>query len=203
MQALAVPPGLQDGRQVRRLLHQVGELVQDQAEPLLKVSGLVAAGLGDVAQQGIPGDGDLGGVEEGIGEGVQQLGGKVQPLLDGGGLVGQKVAVGPRRLVGIGGTGEEALEQVGLAQAAATVEHRHLAAALSLCPRAGERGEFALAVEEGFGLNDELAHNIGIMRYGISCYGIVRYARGDSVIMARFRASVQVEAEKNSSERRA
>src|ERR1700726_3595255 len=110
MNGLAVPPSLQDGRQLRSLVHQVWEFIKDKSEaarPLLAPFCL----LRSVAKKSVPRNSNIFGGDSFTREGGDQLAGEHEPLCGGSRLFCQEVAMWLFELVSVCASREVALQE--------------------------------------------------------------------------------------------
>src|SRR6202453_3072479 len=125
MHGLAIPPCLQDGRQLRSLVHQVREFIEDQRKtprgllPFLRL-------LRGVAKKSVPRNGNILGSDAFGGQGCNQLAGQREPLCRSSGLLCKKVAVGLFVLTAVYTSREVTLQEECLAQPPASIQEQHL-----------------------------------------------------------------------------
>src|ERR1700723_3017070 len=97
----AVPPCLQDGRQLRSLSNQIRKLVENQSESARALFACLGL-LRGIAQKGIPGDGNFLGGDALRRQGRHQLACEREPLRGSRRLLSQEVAVRLFRLISPG-----------------------------------------------------------------------------------------------------
>src|SRR5580692_3319181 len=135
MKSLAIPPYLQDGRQLRSLVHQVREFVKDKSNaacPLLAPLCL----LRSIAKKSIPRNSNIFDGNSFTREGGDQLAGEHEPLCSGSGLFCQEVAMWFFGFVSVYACREVTLQEEGLAQAPSSIEEQHLPTRSVALPRA-------------------------------------------------------------------
>src|SRR5271168_3493989 len=160
MNGLAIPPCLQDGRQLRSLVHQVREFIEDKSKaacPLLAPLCL----LRSVAQKSVPRNSNILRGDSFTRKGCDQLPGEHEPLCSGSGLLRKKVAVWLFVLVSVYASREVALQEECLAQPPASVQEQHLPTGPVALPCAVQGCEFELPIIKRIWLDGHGRHRRG------------------------------------------
>src|SRR5258708_31739859 len=92
MNSLAIPPCLQDGGQLRSLVHQVREFIEDKSKAACPLFAPLCL-LRSVAKKRVPRNGNILGGDAFTRKCCDQLAAEREPLCRGGGLLCQVVAV--------------------------------------------------------------------------------------------------------------
>src|SRR5271165_1116394 len=120
MNGLAIPPCLQDGRQLRSLIHQVREFIEDKSKAACSLLTPLCL-LRGIAKKSVPRNGKILSSDIVGRQGGDQLAGEREPLCSGSGLLCKKVAVGLFVVMAVYTSREVTLQEECLTQPSAPI----------------------------------------------------------------------------------